>query len=489
MRKLPIRKKHTRILFWTAGLILLFVLYTSGIRQNPPGFYLDESATAYNAYLISRTGAGEFGPPFPVLFQFYSGIATTFVNPMTIYLLAIVFRFLPPSILVARMFAAFWTFTACLLLGLLGTRISGQRKTGVIVGATALLTPWFFEISRLVWDAHFIGPCIVFFLVAAYYLQKKETWRWRDILLVAATLTVLSYGYLAGRVLAPLFALGLLFFATTKHRLIGIGKIWLLYGLTLVPIFVFNAQHPGATTQRYNAATYLRPGTPWRDTASEFVRRYLEDQSVIGPLQTGHPLPRHHVVEAGGVFFFATYTLALLGLLIVVLRHRGDPWWRFALYGLAVSILPGVITYEPFHMLRLMALPVFLTIFTIPALQWLLARDITGTGAFLKSFSLPVRLGILLMLLGLTTFEAVRFQKIFRREGPNRGVFFDTPYKAAFDAAIAQPARPIYLVDGHYGPDYIHAFWYATAEGRPRSEFVHLGNGEKPPPGAIVLSS
>jgi hypothetical protein len=324
-----------------------------------------------------------------VLFQFYSGIATTFVNPMTIYLLAIVFRFLPPSILVARIFAAFWTFTACLLLGLLGTRISGQRKIGMIVGATALLTPWFFEISRLVWDAHFVGPCIVFFLVAAYYLQKKETWRWRDILLVAATLTVLSYGYLSGRVLAPLFALGLLFFATTKHRLIGIGKIWLLYGLTLVPIFVFNAQHPGATTQRYNAATYLRPGTPWRDTASEFVRRYLEDQSVIGPLQTGHPLPRHHVVEAGGVFFFATFALALLGLLIVALRHRGDPWWRFALYGLAVSVLPGVITYEPFHMLRLMALPVFFTIFTIPALQWLLARDIADTGAFLESFFAP----------------------------------------------------------------------------------------------------
>src|SRR6478609_4634834 len=91
-------QKALRILLYAAALILLFRIYTWGIRQNPPGFYLDESATAYNAYLVSRTGAGEFGPPFPVLFQFYSGIATTFVNPMTIYLLAIVFRFLPPSI-------------------------------------------------------------------------------------------------------------------------------------------------------------------------------------------------------------------------------------------------------------------------------------------------------------------------------------------------------------------------------------------------------
>ena len=54
---------------------LAFILYTSGISHNPRGFYLDESATAYNAYLVSRTAAGEFGPSFPLLFQFYSGVA------------------------------------------------------------------------------------------------------------------------------------------------------------------------------------------------------------------------------------------------------------------------------------------------------------------------------------------------------------------------------------------------------------------------------
>ena len=70
--------------------------------------------------------------------------------------MAIVFRFLPPSIAVARTFAAFWMFAACLLLGVLAKRISGQRKIGIIVAASALLTPWFFEIGRLVWDAAFL---------------------------------------------------------------------------------------------------------------------------------------------------------------------------------------------------------------------------------------------------------------------------------------------------------------------------------------------
>src|SRR5206468_13028879 len=126
-----------------------------------------------------------------------------YINPLTIYLLAIVFRFLPPSIFVARMFAAFWMFAAWLLLGLLAKRISGKRNIGIIVAASALLTPWFFEIGRLVWDAHFTAFTVVLFLLAAYRIQSKERWSWRDIVIVAGSLTVITYGYFSGRVLAP----------------------------------------------------------------------------------------------------------------------------------------------------------------------------------------------------------------------------------------------------------------------------------------------
>src|SRR5580765_6281595 len=205
-----------RILLCATALILLFRLYTWGVSQNPPGFYLDESATAYNAYLVSRTGAGEFGSRFPVLFQEYAVGNPTYINPLTIYLLAIVFRFLHPSILVARGFAAFWMFSACLLLGVLAKRISGQLKIGISVAGSALLANWFFELGRLVWDAHFSAFTIRLVLVAAYRIQSKETWRWSDIIMVAGSLAVVTYGYFSGRVLAPSFALGLLFFATTK---------------------------------------------------------------------------------------------------------------------------------------------------------------------------------------------------------------------------------------------------------------------------------
>src|SRR5215475_4138809 len=365
-----------RILLCATAVILLFCLYTWGLSQNPPGFYLDESATAYNAYLVSRTGAGEFGPRFPILFQEYAEENPTYINPLTIYLLAIVFRFLPPSILVARMFAAFWMFAACLLLGVLAKRISGQRKIGIIVAGTALLTPWLFEIGRLVWDAHFSAFTVVLFLVAAHNVTSNERWNWLDIALVAGSLTVITYGYFSGRILAPMFALGLLLFATTKRRFLGILKIWLAYAVSLVPLILFNRSHSGMLTKRLWEVTYLRPAATWKEIPSqvaEFVRCYLQDQSLTPLLMTGDPNWHHHVEGSGGAILFATFVLAMAGLLLVTTRRCRHPWWRFVLYGLAVSIVPGAMTDWPFHQLRLMGYAVFLLVLTVPALEWLFA--------------------------------------------------------------------------------------------------------------------
>lgn len=504
-----IAQRSLRILLCVVATVLIFGLYTWGITQNPPGFFLDESATAYNAYLVSRTGAGEFGPRFPVLFQEYAASNATYINPLTIYLLAIVFRFLHPSILVARMFAAFWMFAACLLLGVLATRISGRRNIGIIVAGSALLTPWLFEIGRLVWDAHFSGFTIVVFLLAAYRIQSKEKWNWQDILLVAGSLAVITYGYLSGRVLAPLFALGLLFFATSKHRFVGILKIWLAYAVTLIPLILFNRSHSGVLTKRLWEVSYIKPDAPWKEIPSEiaeFVRCYLQDQSLSPLLMTGDGHWHHHVEGSGGAMLFGTFMLTATGLLLVIARRWRDPWWRFVLYGLAAAIVPGAMTDWPFHELRLMGYAVFLLVLTIPALEWLLASvepkqwvgDTTETthdrqpdSTVVARPGLPrgVRIGIVALLLTATVAQAVDFQLIFWRKGLDRQFAFDVLYKDAYDAAVARPERPIYLENGQWGPAYMDAYWYATVEGRPLSQFVRLPDGAKPPPGAIVLSS
>src|SRR5258708_17895230 len=130
-------------------VVLLFLLYIKGLSKNPPGFYVDEAGVAYNAYLIAHTGAGESGVRFPLFFQFYTGGFTQWANPTQIYLLSILFLFIKPSILAARIFSAAWVFGACLLLGFLASQITGRNRIGIIVAALPLLTSCSFQGTRL----------------------------------------------------------------------------------------------------------------------------------------------------------------------------------------------------------------------------------------------------------------------------------------------------------------------------------------------------
>jgi len=223
-------------------------------------------------------------------------------------------------------------------------------------------------------------------------------------------------------------------------------------------------------------------------------------------LLTGDGHWPHHVEGSGGAILFATFILAMAGLMLAIARRWREPWWRFVLYGLAASIVPGAIADWPLHEPRLMGYAVFLLVLTVPALEWLLApgarqrvarRQSEETAEWeadrlnVNRSSLPhsIRLAVLVLLLTATVLQAIDFQSTFWREGPKRYFAFDVLYKPLYDAAVARPERPIYLENGQWGPAYMHAYWYATVERRPISEFVRIPDGTKPPPGAIVLSS
>jgi len=503
-------RRILRILVWVVGLGLLFSVYTSGLSRNPPGFYLDESITAYNAYLLAKTGAGELGPRFPIFFETYRDGFVQHFHPVEEYLLAIFFLIFPPSILLVRIVAAFWVFSACLLLGVLAKRMTNRWMVAVIVTALALITPWLFEVGRVAWEVHLVPLLTVLYLLAVYRAQAKEKWSLVDIGLLVATLALLTYCYASGRVLGPLMAGGLILFITTRRRLFAVVTTWVLYGLTLLPVYFFSKQNPGALMKRFNEVTYIRPGMPLRDMAAQFITRFLEDQSLTNLLQIGDVHPRHHIPGSGGAFFYAVFILVIIGVAIVLARRLGNPWWRFVLYGLAAAVVPGAISTWQFHSSRLAAYPVFLLVLTIPALEWLVARArreldpepapfdqeplLTQTptarlGIAESAVPYATRLLILGSLLAFATVETYRFQKILRRDGPNRLGEFDVHYKEAYKAAISQPSRPIYLEDGRWGPAYVHALWYATVERRSTKEFANLKPGTRPPPGSVVIST
>lgn len=496
--------KFSRGLVWAGLIVLVFFLYTFGISQNPPGFYVDESGIAYNAYLVTKTGAGEFGSRFPLFFKFYTGGFTQYANPVSVYLLAFVFWLFGPGILLARLLAAVSMYAASLLLGVLAARISGKKTIGYIMAPTALLTPWLFEVGRLMLETFFYPMAVVLFLLTIYRVHKKREWSWSDCVVVALTLALLTYTYTIGRLLGPLLALGLLFFAANKQRLLAIFKTWLIYGVTLIPLILFRLQNPDLTT-RFSLLSYIKPESTPSEIAVNFVSRFLQDVNPVSLLVYGDTNQRHHLAGALGSMFFATFILALIGIVVILIRHRRDAWWQFVFYGLAVSVVPGALTVDKFHTLRMIAYPVFLLLLTVPALEWLLEKpesaqpenDETFRDKRVKSkfsfsgraFRHPGRRLILAVLLIATMAEASYFHWQYQREGHKRGYFFDEAYKEIYDDAVALPNRPIYLVDGVMGPGYMHAFWYAALEGRSIDEFIHPQYGAPVPAGVIVIST
>ncbi len=134
------RSRRWRVLLWLTGVPLLFALYT------PDSHIIHRVSTWTSRELLTmptwwRTpepvNLGAVSTRLSVLYQWFQGVS----QPHGDICSQSSFLLFPPSILLTRIFSAFWVFASCLLLGLLAKRIS-QLKIGVIVAAS-LLTPGF----------------------------------------------------------------------------------------------------------------------------------------------------------------------------------------------------------------------------------------------------------------------------------------------------------------------------------------------------------
>lgn len=477
-RRFAIPKLSADRLWW---LFLLFIvpaitLYFVGLRHNPPGFFLDESSIAFNAHTIAQSGRDEYGMPWPLYFRAFG----EFKNPVYIYCLAALFRLTGPSILVARLFSATAGVATALSLGLLGARLSDRRTVGLFVAVSALLTPWLFELSRVVLEVSLYPLVLALFLLCLHSATARRTkWSWRDVLSLASTLSLLTYTYSIGRLHAPLLALGLLLFI----RRVGwksVGFAWALYAVTLVPLIVFNLRNPGALTARFSLITYLKPQNTFSKAASGFLRHYAANINPWRLLVTGDP-NYYQVIHLNGaeLVLAATFLLSVAGAWCIVRGPRLEGWWMFVLYGLAISIVPASLTDEPFHILHLAPVPVFLIILSVPAVSWLVAERTA------RRVALITVLVALIVQGGLFHWRYAASAK-----SASTVHIFDADYPSAiFAPAIAHRSRPIYLSDAPGIPGYIQAYWYATLQRIPLSTFVHLSLEETPPPDAPVIAT
>ena len=448
-------------------LLLLAVVFLHVSPKNPPGFYRDESAIAYNAYTLSTNLKDEYGATLPLFIRSFGD----YKSPLYIYLLAAVFRVTGPSTEVARSFSAVLGLGAVLLFYLLAYAIARRRLIALAATALAGFSPWLFEISRLVFEVALEPLVIVAFLLALYRAQAG-TWGHRQSLVLGVLLGAAVYTYQAGRIFAPLFALGLILFYG-RRRTREVATTCGVFLLSLVPLAVYAVVHPGALEVRYHAVTWINGNVRWWQLPWRFVGHYASNVNLWNWLVHGDSVERHHV-PGDGSLFWVEVALAVAGAAVVLAKRRGDPWWRFVLFGIVCSPVAASLTIGSIMTLRMITLPILLPLLAIPALEAL--------GALRP---LALRLTVVSLLVLAFAVEAINWQLVFARNGPTRLDAFEAQIHPVIEAAFRHGGTLYAYRDFHTA--YIDALFYGALSGRRRSSIVILDTDTPPPPGSLVV--
>jgi 4-amino-4-deoxy-L-arabinose transferase-like glycosyltransferase len=449
-----------------AGVVLAVAVFVLWRTANPVGFARDETSISLNAFSIAGHGRNQRGSRLPLFFQEYD--VRDYLSPIYIYLLALVFKVTGPSIAAARELGASSVFAALLALGLLARRRTGSAAVAVAVIVLGALTPWLYELSRTTFEMTLEPLMLVLVLLAVDWAYRSQRPALVRGLAVGLALAGLTYEYTGGRGLAPLYACALILFAG-RGRWRWLIAAWATYLVLLIPLALHHKQASG----RYHDTTFITSGMSVFAIAKHLFLNYATDVNLVHWIRSGDPKPYIHTSGAGQLLA-GVVLLALAGAVIVLVRLRGDLWWRWLLVVLVVSPIPAALTVDRHDAERLLPLPVLLLVVAVPALERLLRWN-------RRRWAVGLAIGLALVL----TVQFGRFEQVYQQRGASRRFFFEADVPSLLARAFAN-GRTVYIDhDDIYAQT--DALWYAVTHGLPEKRVSILPDGGMPPTGSSVF--
>ena len=451
------------------GVVLAVAAFQLWISPtNPPGFFRDEAALAYNAHTIATEGRDEYGGRFPLYFSSF----LDYKSPVFVYGLAGVFVVAGADREVARGFAATCMLAAVLLLGWLAYRRTSRASVAVATVVLAGTSPWLFELGRVAFEVAMEPLFLCLALLGVERASRLDCWSVGTALPVSLALGAVTYVYAGGRLLAPLLAVLLAVVGLQRWK--WVVTAWLGFAVTQVPLLLYTRAHPGALSRRYDATTFVTDDMPFWEIAWRGAVNYLQDLQLWHYVVSGDPKPYAHTPGASALLGVSV-ALSVAGLVLIVLRLRHDAFWRYAVAALLATPIPAAVTIDRHHAVRLAPFAVMLVVVAIPALAAL--SDQIAQARWARVLAVVLAL--------LAAFQFALFVDTYRTEGPRR--------TGRFEAGIPDLLTVAWASEGIAYVDYDDleplglARWHALARGIDQSRVARLPDGGIPPVGAIAF--
>lgn len=344
--------KNSFIMYSLAGFLLLSTcfLHFWKIGEMPPGIHVDETAGAYSAYCISKTGAEENGIRYPLYFRSFGG----YWDPVYVYTISLpVVNLFGLEKWAIRMPSAAFCIFAGIAMYFLSMRLIQNNLISICGAFVFSVLPWVFPLSRTAIGGFMqmlLGIiCGCYFLIDAMGRRSKVS-----AILAGLSWALAMYSHLTGR---PMTAVMLVCFVVALNMLII--KRWKIFGifvlalfLSLIPMFFYILKAPQILTNRFNSIAVWREGQSVFEAVYGMILRYLEYFHPDFLFISGDGDLRHNI-GTGELYLFFIPLLAA-GIYVMIWNFRRNPYYRFILLALATYPIAAALTFSHFHSTRCM---------------------------------------------------------------------------------------------------------------------------------------
>jgi hypothetical protein len=359
-------RDHWRLLSGVAVLALA-LRNVLALDSVPRGFFQDEAAIGYDGWAIAHYGTDEHGAHLPLFFESFED----YKNPIYIYSVAAVTRFLPLTVATTRLPAAVFGALTVLFLAATAWKVTRSYTVTALTFVIAAMTPWLMLESRVAFEV----ISLVFALsVALYFLAAAQTSRPRlNYLLAGCSLMLGTFTYTPARLQIAVFALVLCASFGLPWR--RFSSWWLaLFPIVVgyVVLVVWGAGHPAALTGRFERIGILNGANPV-SALGHFILLYLTYIPSPEFLLAWGDFNWRHNIHFGGMLLVVAVPLLLIGVLACA-RRFAEPFPWFVLLGFFASPFAAALTSQGTpHALRAAPMLPFCIVLMIYGVQALMA--------------------------------------------------------------------------------------------------------------------